>query len=304
MTKISVIIPLYNSSKFLASLFENIRQQTAAEDIEFVFIDDHGSDDSVAVAHSLAAGTHLNCRFGFTPCNGGPGAARNEGLKMAGGEYIAFLDSDDRLEPDFCASLYAAAAEHRADLAYCHILAVEGSRSRIWRNPIVPSGDFAPSRLGYLKRYKSYFTSYIYRREFILDGGISFPATRSAEDSCFLTEALLLAGRIACVDKPMYHYLLRNDSVSTVRDDGRWQQRMASFDALLAFARSKGIYGAYKEILDYLYIKKAAVGAARNNPAARGKIAAHLAAQIPSWKRNGCLRRDPLCLAAAFALLR
>ncbi len=46
------------------------------------------------------------------------------------------------------------------------------------------------------------------------------------------------------------------------------------------------------------------MGAARNNPAARGNIAAHLATQIPSWKRNGFLRRDPLCLAAAFALLR
>ena len=304
MTKLSVIIPLYNSSKFLASLFENIRQQTAAEDIEFVFIDDHGSDDSVAVAHSLAAKTQLTCRFGFTPCNGGPGAARNAGLAMAGGEYLAFLDSDDRLEPDFCASLYAAASEHRADLAYCHILAVEGSKSRIWRNPIVPSGDFAPYRLAYLKRYKSFFTSYIYRREFILDNGISFPGTRSAEDSCFLTEALLLAGRIACVDKPMYHYLLRTDSVSTVRDDGRWLQRMASFDALLAFARSKGLYDGYKEILDYLYIKKAAVGAARNNPAACSEITSHLAAQIPSWRRNGFLRRDPLCLAAAFLLLR
>ena len=48
MTKISVIIPLYNSAEFLPSLFENIRQQTLLPDIEFVFIDDHGRDDSAA----------------------------------------------------------------------------------------------------------------------------------------------------------------------------------------------------------------------------------------------------------------
>ena len=302
MTKLSVIIPLYNSAEFLPSLFENIRQQTLLPDIEFVFIDDHGRDDSAAVARSMASG--LNCVFGATEANSGPGAARNVGLGLAGGEYIAFLDSDDALDPDFCASLYAAVSEHGADMAYCHILAEKGGRRSIWRNPVAKSGEFAPSRIAYLKRYKSFFTSYIYKREFILGNGISFPATHSAEDSCFLAEALLTAHRIACVDRPMYHYRLRGDSVSQKPDPGRWQQRMASFDALLDFARDRGLYASYKEILDYIYIKKAAVGALRNCRRARREILAHLSGQIPHWKQNHHLRRDLLCRAASFALLR
>ena len=300
MTKISVIIPLYNSAGFLPSLFENIRQQRLLPDIEFVFIDDHGRDDSAAVARSLVSG--INCVFGATPANLGPGAARNTGLELASGEYVAFLDSDDALDPDFCASLYSAAEEHDADLAYCHIVSVKDGRRSVWRNPMVTGGDFAPNRLSYLKRYKSFFTSYIYRRSFILENGIRFPATRSAEDSCFLTEALLCASRIASVDRAMYCYLQRSDSVSQKKDDGRWQQRMASFDALLEFARGKGLYDQYKDILDYLYIKKAAIGAARNCPAARREIAARLAGKLPQWKRNSYYRRDLACRAAAFAL--
>ena len=105
MTKVSVIIPLYNSARFLPSLFENIAQQTIAADCEFVFIDDHGGDDSLAVAKSLAENSGLRCLFGATVANGGPGAARNAGLKMAGGEYVAFLDSDDALEAGFCEKL-------------------------------------------------------------------------------------------------------------------------------------------------------------------------------------------------------
>ena len=302
MTKLSVIIPLYKSAQFLPTLFENIVQQTIAADVEFVFVDDCGGDDSMQLARKLAGETSLKCIFTSTEANGGPGVARNMGLSVAGGEYVAFLDSDDRLDPGFCERLYKAAKAAKADLAYCHILAVKEGKSAVWRNPMVRNGAFAPDRLYFLKKYKSYFTSFIYRRDFILGNGICFPATRSAEDSCFLTEALLVADRIAAVDAPLYHYIYRPDSVSTVQDDGRWQQRMTSFDTLLDFARSKGLYDANKEILDYIYIKKAAIGAARNCPAARSEIVGRLASQIPSWRRNSIYRRDLKCRAAALLL--
>ena len=74
MTKISVIIPLYNSARFLPSLFRNIAQQSIAADLEFIFIDDHGGDDSLSLARSLAASSSLKCVFGATAANGGPGA--------------------------------------------------------------------------------------------------------------------------------------------------------------------------------------------------------------------------------------
>lgn len=304
MTRLSVIIPLYNSARFLPSLFENIARQTIAAQCEFVFVDDHGSDDSLSLARSLASESGLKCVFTSTEANGGPGAARNVGLSVAGGEYIAFLDSDDALDPSFCEKLYKAASRHKADLAYCHILAVQDGKKTVWCNPMVKNGAFGPDRLYFLKKYKSYFTSFIYRRDFILGAGICFPPTRSAEDSCFLTEALLLAERIASVNEPLYHYIFRNDSVSTVKDDGRYLQRMASFDALFDFARAKGLYESNKEILDYIYIKKAAIGAARNAPAARGEIRAHLEEQIPLWRKNGILRRDLKARAAAALLLR
>ncbi len=92
MSKVSVIIPLYNSAQHLPSLFENIARQSIAADLEFVFIDDHGCDDGAALARSLAAGCGLRCIFGATVANSGPGGARNVGLGIAGGEYIAFLE--------------------------------------------------------------------------------------------------------------------------------------------------------------------------------------------------------------------
>ena len=304
MTKVSVIIPLFNSEPFLPSLFESIRRQSNADDIQFVFVDDHGHDDSVAAAHALASGSGLNCTFTATAGQGGPGAARNAGLAAARGEYVAFLDSDDALDPGFCEKLYDAAWTADADLAYCHIMAVEGSRKHVWKNPVVESGPFfGEKKLFFLKNFKSYFTSFIYRREMIVREGICFPPKRSAEDSCFLTEALLCARSIAIVNEPLYHYQLRADSVSTVADEGRYIQRMESFDALLEFARTKDIYDANKEILDYLYIKKATVGALRNRPSARAKIIDHTTSMIPDWRRNKLFLND-LRLRLALLLIR
>jgi len=287
MTKLSVIVPLYNSAQFLPTLFENIRQQSIAPDLEFIFIDDHGSDDSLKLARTLAEDAPFKSVFGATPANGGPGAARNAGLKMAGGEYIGFLDSDDALDPSFCEKLYNAAREADADLAYCHILKINGKKQTIWANPIVETGVFDSEKREYfLSRYKSYFTSFIYRRSFLEANGIDFPVTRSAEDSCFLGKALLTAGRIASVDEPLYHYLYRSDSISVKRDSKRYLQRLASFDALLDFARGKNLYEKYGQMLDYLYVKKAAVGAARNNPLARREIREHCLAAVPRFRTS------------------
>ena len=222
---------------------------------------------------------------------------------MAGGEYVAFLDSDDLLEPNFCERLYSAAVACDADLAYCHILAVKSSGRTVWRNPAVDSGDFSGGkRLYFLKNYKSYFTSFIYRREMLTREGIVFPATRSAEDSCFLTSALLCASRIAFADEPLYRYQLRSDSLSFGRLDDRYMQRMASFDALLDFARGKGLYDSDKEILDYIYIKKASFGALRNNRRARAEIIAHTDSAIPLWRRNALYRQDLRLRTALFLL--
>ena len=105
------------------------------------------------------------------------------------------------------------------------------------------------------------------------------------------------------MDEPLYHYQLRADSVSAVADEGRYIQRMESFDALLEFARTKDIYDANKEILDYLYIKKATVGALRNRPSARAKIIDHTTSMIPDWRRNKLFLND-LRLRLALLLIR
>jgi glycosyltransferase EpsH len=124
------------------------------------------------------------------------------------------------------------------------------------RNPSVTAGAFTGrAKRNYLQRFKSYFTTYLYRRSMLVENNIRFPGTHSAEDSCFLICSLLCANRIASAET-CYHYALQPGSVSQKRDPERWKNRLASFRHLEAFARANGLWRPYRCTLRWLVLKK------------------------------------------------
>jgi hypothetical protein len=98
--------------------------------------------------------------------------------------------------------------------------------------------------------------TFLYRRSLLCEYDIQFPATRSAEDSCMLTCSLLASRRVACVDKPLYRYIVHEESLSEVRNPKRYIDKLTSFDLLMQFAHEKGLYEPNKDELDYIYLKK------------------------------------------------
>ena len=256
--QISIIIPVYNTGPYIEACIASLMAQTM-EEIEALFVDDHGSDDSMLIAQNYIKTHPSNKQFRFlaTPCNMGPGPARNIGIEAAQGEYIGFIDSDDVVTPDFCEQLYRAAKEHDADLAYCQALLVKPSETTLMANPVLESGEFSgKKRRFFLTHYTTLFVSFLYRRSLLDKYGIRFPSTRSAEDSYFLTCSLLATKRIACVDSPLYQYLVHEESLSEVRNPKRYIDKLQSFDLLMQFARDKGFYEADRAELDYIYLKK------------------------------------------------
>ena len=257
--KVSLIIPVFNAAAHIGACLDSVLAQTL-DQLEVILVDDHGSDDSMTYARARLAAYEGPKRFVFcrTAANSGPGAARNVGIAAAQGAYLAFLDSDDRLAPDFCERLYEAASRADADLAVGSIVfeTPDGSAT-IRRNPPVAPGPFeGKAKRRYLCRFTSYFTTYLYRRKLLAEGGISFPGTRSAEDSCFLICALLAARRIAPARDALYHYRTGPASISRKPDPGRWRQRIASLRAMESYARDKGYDRRYRGIIRLLVFKK------------------------------------------------
>ena len=247
MPDVSVIIPVYNALPYLDACVDSLLAQSL-DSLELVFVDDHGTDGSVARLQERIAAYDgpKTLRVISTPQNGGPGAARNLGISQATGEYIAFVDSDDTVDREFCASLLAAARREVKDLACCDI----EMGGKVSRN--THTGD----KRAFLLHFVSFFTTFLYRRSLVLDHGIVFPPRHSAEDTCFLTCCVLASDGIAKVDAPMYHYRLHEGSVTRRRDRSRAAARLSSIREIRRFAKEKGYYRDYRCEIDFLVLKK------------------------------------------------
>lgn len=113
MSKVSIIVPVYNTEKYLPECLESILKQTLA-DFELIIVDDGSSDGSGALVKEFARKD--NRIKTFFRQNQGVAAARNFGLTHAEGEYVYFCDSDDTISPDFLETSYDCAVQNNSDL--------------------------------------------------------------------------------------------------------------------------------------------------------------------------------------------
>ena len=116
MPKVSVIIPVYNTEKYLSECIDSVLNQTL-KDIEVILVNDGSTDNSPAICDQYAA-TDARVRV-IHKENGGVSSARNEGLNHVTGEYYAFVDSDDFIDPNMYYDLYAQAERNQVPLVIC-----------------------------------------------------------------------------------------------------------------------------------------------------------------------------------------
>ena len=258
--KVSLIVPLHKASRYIAPCLVGLLEQTL-EEIEVLFVDDCDPEASLETVHKMLEGYAGGKQFRFlrTEVNGGPGIARNLGLSQARGEYVAFVDCDDALEPDYCSRLYAAACAHGADLVCCDAYIGEygNPAGGILQSPsFVPGEISAATRRRILRTFVTYLWTYLFRREFLQVNGIVFPPEHSSEDSCFVTCAWLTATRAVHIDEPLYHYIIRRTSVSKRRDRSRARSRVASMRCVKAFASERNLLRPYGPQIRWILLKK------------------------------------------------
>ena len=114
--EISIIVPVYQVGKYLNECIDSILAQTFT-DFELILVDD-GSPDNCPALCDAAAEKDNRVRVLHKP-NGGVSTARNAGLDMARGKWIAFVDSDDSVQPDYLEKMHTAALAAGADIALC-----------------------------------------------------------------------------------------------------------------------------------------------------------------------------------------
>lgn len=158
MTKVSVIIPLYNKAFYVTKALDSVLVQTFT-DYECIVINDGSTDDSASIVQKWMHNTACGKRFRIiSQPNAGVSAARNHGIELSHGEYIAFLDADDWWKPTFLEEMVSVAIEYpEAGIVGCAYYYVKNGRQRLDVRPIREDG--VSLNVGE-KSYINYFRSY------------------------------------------------------------------------------------------------------------------------------------------------
>lgn len=203
--KVSVIMPVYNAEQYLERSITSLLNQTC-RDIEIICIDDQSSDNSLEILKEFKK-QDKRIKVVQREKNGGAAAARNSGLKVAMGEYIGFVDSDDYVDEDFFEKLYDKANQTNADI-------VVGNTHTTHDNRI--SNNLLDEICAVSKFKFSYnWWSAIYNKRIIEKNKILFSEQYPVgEDIVFLKTFLIFVNKYACVYDTFYHYDNRPDSLS------------------------------------------------------------------------------------------
>lgn len=145
---LSVIVPFYNCSPWVAETLRSLAR-AARPGIEFVLVEDGSSDDTLALLRA-GLGSVDGARLVVQPANRGASAARNTGLDAAHGRYIAFLDGDDFVLPDYYEQLLSEIQRLDVDFLRTDHIQVYGRRREVHRIPFGPRGVPADPRTGIL----------------------------------------------------------------------------------------------------------------------------------------------------------
>lgn len=216
---VSIIVPAYNMERWIDSCIESIAFQTLKR-IEIIVVDDGSQDNTLNIVKQYAK---RDSRLKYIKSNHSyAGAARNQGLKIARGEYVSFVDADD-MYIDSEVLEYLLTSAKKNDVMICggglKNFDIDGNpcdtQNFIFAEERVCDFDLEPIYLG--------FTRFVYKRKFLIDNNIFFPELRHDEDGVFMCRAASVAKYYLILPRVVYYrrqiqkpYLLYGDEEALI----------------------------------------------------------------------------------------
>lgn len=203
---ISVIIPAYNEEKYLGQMIDCVLSQTL-KPFEVIVVNDGSKDGTQKVIDSY--GSRLIC---LNQENQGLSASRNNAMKIAKGDYIAFLDADDIISSDYLEKLAGAIGD--ADIVRCSYDDFDDESGKI---NLTVHADSCRVDFGGGNEYVFLYCAWaaLYRKEFLDRYGLGFGVNQQMEDSPFSVIANLLANRVETVEEVLYSHRTHSGTITS-----------------------------------------------------------------------------------------
>ena len=210
MPKVSVIIPVYNTEKFLRKCLDSVCNQTL-QDIEIICINDCSTDGSLEILREYA-GKDNRIKLIELLENCGAAKARNIGIDIAEGEYLGFVDSDDFIDLDFYKKLYGKAKETDADAVKGKLYLYDINTNKVYLEAWIDINDSVKKNKA---NFYFTFTTAIYKSSLIKEYNIRFlEGLIHFEDPYFTINAATHYNKLEVIDDAKYYYINNPNSTS------------------------------------------------------------------------------------------
>lgn len=221
---VSIIMPTYNSSAFILKTLQELESQDF-DNYEVVVVNDGSKDNTLDI---LTAEAKKNPRLVLVDKeNGGVSSARNAGIRVAKGEFISFLDDDDRITPNFIIKMYTQQRKTGVDAVYCGMYRVYDDTEK---GKVKVDSEFIEGHILYsflTGKVNFHLGSLFIRRKIIEENNLSFnERLKIGEDILYIYQLLSLCS-VSSVAEYMYYYICRPGSVMNVRRDSQHYQHEA-----------------------------------------------------------------------------
>ena len=287
MTKVSVIVPVYNVEKYLSKCLDSLVNQTL-KDIEIIVVNDGTKDNSQEIIDKYSK-EYPKVIKSYIKENGGLSDARNFGIKYANGEYIAFIDSDDWVSLDMFKKMYNKATKEDLDIVVCDVIDKYEDGKEIYKK----------SNLGYSNDIvKNYIISIpaacirLYKKE-IFDN-LQFRKGIFYEDLNLTPLLVNKTKKIGFVEEGLYFYLQRSGSIMNQTSFNN--KLLDIFDVLENNYNS--LYNEYKDEVEYLYITHLLRSTTlrfldfKDSKEHLKRINKEIKEKFPNWKKNIYLKKS------------
>lgn len=251
---VSIIVPVYKVEPYLQRCIDSICTQTYSN-LEIILVDDGSPDHSGEI---LDRNAELDTRIVVIhKKNGGLSSARNTGLDVAKGEYISFIDADDKVHPQFIEILLALCRQYECEIALCDYLEISEDSVDLPLNPqqslFIYNRRQALYELCCTRNAVKYVVAWnkLYKRD--LFNKIRYPVGRIHEDEFTTYQLLWKANRIAVTNQYLYYYLQRPTSIMGNPFSVKRLDVLEAYKERLAFLKDKKLESEYWSILQILY---------------------------------------------------
>ena len=246
--KVSVIVPVYNTEKYLEKCLDSLVNQTL-KDIEIIVVNDGTKDNSQKIIDKYKK-KYKNIKS-YIKENGGLSDARNFGIEKASGDYLSFIDSDDYVSTNMYEKMYNKAISGNFDIVVCDFNYIYEDSDVIKCSSSKINGDTTNIKKVMFDNFPAVWNK-IYKKKLLKD--IRFKKKVWFEDVEFIYRVLPYVKSIGVVKEPFNYYLQREGSI-TKSVDPRIYNYIDNWNGVVEYYKEKNLYDKYKLELEYSYVR-------------------------------------------------